>query len=116
MDSDDQKTIREQVVDVAEAILSAELAAVRRLKKRTTPPEDTTRKRRSQTDMVYDILQQARRPLHVNAIIERARKRFHVELDRESLVSALTKRVHRQDRFQRVGPNTFALRDSEGQS
>ena len=116
MDSDDQKTIREQVIDVAEAILSAELAAVRRLKKKASQPEDVAVKRRSQTDIVYDILQQARRPLHVNAIIERARKRFHVDLDRESLVSALTKRVHRQDRFQRVGPNTFGLRDSEGQS
>ena len=113
MDSDDQKTIREQVIDVAEAILSAELAAVRRLKKKTSQPEDVAVKRRSQTDIVYDILQQARRPLHVNAIIERSRNRFHVYLDREALVSALTKRVHLQVRFQRVGPNTFGLRDSE---
>ena len=32
-----------------------------------------------------------------------------VDLDRESVVSAISKRVARHDRFIRTGPNTFAL-------
>ena len=36
-------------------------------------------------------------------------KRFGVELDRELVVSAMSKRVARQDRFMRTAPNTFAL-------
>jgi hypothetical protein len=32
-----------------------------------------------------------------------------VGLDRESIVSSLTKKVHRRDRFCRTAPNTFGL-------
>ena len=116
MDSDDTRTVKEDVIDAFEAVLSAQLAAVRRLKKGASAPEQTADKRRSQMDMAYDILARAGQPLHVNTIIEQARKQFHVDLDRESLVSALTKRVHRQDRFDRVAPNTFALRGKAGGS
>jgi hypothetical protein len=116
MDRDDQKTVRDEVIDAFEAVLSAQLAAVRRLKKGSDDRTRAAGERRSQMDIVEDILRQAARPLHVNAIIERARKRFQIDMDRESLVSALTKRVHRQDRFERVAPNTFSLRSEEGRS
>jgi len=36
-------------------------------------------------------------------------KRHGVTLDRESIVSALTKRVARKDRFARTAPNTFSV-------
>jgi hypothetical protein len=35
--------------------------------------------------------------------------RHQVALDRESIVSALSKRVARRDRFARTGPNTFSI-------
>ena len=35
--------------------------------------------------------------------------RFKTEVDRESLVSAISKRVARSDRFRRTGKNVFAL-------
>jgi len=60
-------------------------------------------------DMVTDILQREGRPLHVTDILAAVQKRFGVELDRESVVSAMSKRVARQDRFMRTAPNTFAL-------
>ena len=63
--------------------------------------------------IVEDILAEAGQPLHVSAIIERAKSRFGQSLDRESLVSALTKRVKRKDRFVRSGPNTFGLGKSK---
>jgi hypothetical protein len=51
----------------------------------------------------------ARSPLHVSRIIQRIEQAFGVRLDRESLVSALSKKVARRDRFLRPEKNTFAL-------
>jgi len=64
----------------------------------------------SQVDMAYDILKKARSPLHISEILARLQSTFHVAVDRESLVSSLTKKVARGDRFLRTGKNTFALR------
>ena len=52
--------------------------------------------------MAYDILTKARKPLHVTELLERMGKSFRVTVDRESLVSALTKKVMRGDRFIRT--------------
>ena len=65
---------------------------------------------RSQIDMAYDILKEAAQPLHISEILSQIKTRFGRQVDRESLVSALTKRVARADRFMRTGKNTFALR------
>jgi hypothetical protein len=63
--------------------------------------------------IAFDILQEAGQPLHITEIIEKAQQRFARKLDRESLVSALTKRIARGDRFTRTAPNTFALRPTK---
>jgi hypothetical protein len=60
--------------------------------------------------MAYDILKRARAPLHVSEIIDRIQTQFGVVVDRESLVSSLSKKVARQDRFLRPEKNTFSLR------
>ncbi len=49
-------------------------------------------------------------PLHVSLILERIQSNFGVTVDRESLVSSLTKKVARGDRFLRPQKNTFSLR------
>ena len=64
----------------------------------------------SQVDMAFDILKRARSPLHVSEILDRIQTQFGVTVDRESLVSSLTKKVARSDRFLRPEKNTFALR------
>jgi hypothetical protein len=66
--------------------------------------------------IVYDILLHAHKPLHINEIISRAKNEFKVDIDRESLVSALTKKVKSGRMFQRVAPNTFTILDSETES
>src|SRR5271154_714831 len=48
-------------------------------------------------------------PLHVAVIIERIQQAFGIAVDRESLVSSLTKKVARNDRFSRTEKNTFGL-------
>jgi len=104
---------RDDLIEVLEAISKAQLHALRRLRRDApqTPVSGTKGavKRMSQIDMVYDILRSAGRPLHVSAILTLIAKRHGVTLDRESVVSALAKRVARKDRFVRSGPNTFSL-------
>lgn len=67
------------------------------------------RRGRSHIDMTFDILTAAGTPLHASEIIARVSATFGVNIDSESLVSALSKRVARKDRFTRTARNTFAL-------
>ncbi len=108
---DDQ--FRELMLATTEEMLSAQLRAVRSLRAAHPRQPHAKRQSMSQIDMAYSILQDAQQPLHITRIIELATQRFGVTPDRESLVSSLTKRVARQDRFVRVGPNRFALRSLE---
>lgn len=74
--------------------------------------EDEPReKSMSQIDIAFNILSTAGVPLHVSQIISEAGKKFGVALERESLVSALSKKVMKEDRFVRTGKNTFFLKD-----
>jgi len=59
--------------------------------------------------MAYDILIKARKPLHVSEILRRIKESFGADVDRESLVSSLTKKVMRGDRFLREGKNIFTV-------
>jgi hypothetical protein len=105
-----KEEIREAVFDAIETSLDAQLRAVRRLRQPQPVPQTETKKGRSQVDMAYDILKKARAPLHISQLIDRIHSSFGVAVDRESLVSALTKKVARGDRFRRTDKNTFALR------
>jgi hypothetical protein len=49
-------------------------------------------------------------PLHVSHILQRIQAQFGLTVDRESLVSSLTKKVARGDRFLRPEKNTFSLK------
>jgi hypothetical protein len=104
---DDLKDI---VLSVFEESLEAQLRAVRRLRQPRAADELPRSKSMSQVDMAYDILTKARGPLHVSEILERIQAQFGVSVDRESLVSSLSKKVAREDRFLRPEKNTFALR------
>jgi len=98
------------ILSVFEASLEAQLRAVRRLRQgEPSAVEPRRRKGRSQVDMAFDILKRARSPLHISVILERIHTQFGVSVDRESLVSSLTKKVARGDRFLRPEKNTFSL-------
>jgi len=60
--------------------------------------------------MAYDVLKKARSPLHVSELLARIHSSFGVSVDSESLVSSLSKKVARQDRFLRTEKSTFSLR------
>lgn len=69
----------------------------------------------SQMDMVYDILSHFPSAMHVDDIIAVAQQKFDIKLDKESVVSALAKRIKRHDRFIKIAPNTYGLIDRHGQ-
>lgn len=104
---------RDDLLDILEAVSRAQLRALRRLRlapKTKLKGRGTAEGRRiSGMSMVEDILRHEGHPLHITDILAAVHKRFGVELDRESVVSAISKRVARQDRFMRTAPNTFAL-------
>jgi len=103
--------LRDILLSTIEASLDAQLRAVRRLRQEREAPAKSPRKSRlSQVDMAYDILQKAQSPLHISELLDRIEATFGVRVDRESLVSSLTKKVARGDRFLRTRPNTFGVR------
>lgn len=103
--------LKEVLLGVFEASLDAQLRAVRRLRHGEAPGATPRRQKgRSQVDMAYDVLKKARGPLHVTEILARIQAGAGVTVDRESLVSSLTKKVARGDRFVRTAKNTFGLR------
>ena len=113
MDEKEREFIRESFLLAMEESLIAQIRAVRRL--RVEGPSQGRQKERgstSQVKVVEEILRRAGKELHIAEIIKRAEKSHHITLDRDSIVSALAKRIQKGDRFVRKAPNVFALKDS----
>jgi len=103
--------VRDGLIDVVEAVSKAQLRTLRRLLRRPARPEVLPAVAKHaesmpQIDMAYNILRSAGRPLHISEIIDLVAKHYRESLDRESIVSALAKRVARKDRFVRTAPKT----------
>lgn len=106
----EKEEVRDIILDTMVVSLEAQLRALKRLRG-SDEEEEPREKSKSQIDIVSNILSAAGMPLHVSQIISEAEKTFGVKLDRESLVSALSKKVMKADRFIRTGKNTFALKE-----
>ena len=109
-----ESKIPEWFLSFYESLFLAQLRTVRQLKS----PKPKKAKRRedksmSNMDMAIDILRRAQRPLHISEIIAQVKTKYGVTLDRESLVSALVKKVHRRQGLSRSSPNTFEI-EAEG--
>ena len=97
-------------LDLYESLLSAQLRVIRQLKApKSGKPKRETKQGMSNINMAIDILRQSRQPLHVSDILAQVKAKFKVTLDRESLVSALVKKMHRQQGLSRTAPNTFRI-------
>jgi len=94
-----------------ESMVSAQLRTIRQLKApRKTVAKPGERKSMSKMDMALDILRQAKRPLHISELLAQIKAKHGVTVDRESLVSALVKKVHRNQGVTRTAPNTFEVK------
>ena len=106
--------IPESLLSLSELLLEAQLKAIRRVRQSGPSGAATPRRRgaprsgNSQLDTVYNILRAAGKPLHISEIIAQAAAAGS-PLERDSVVSALSKRIAHSDRFRRTAPNTFAL-------
>lgn len=69
-----------------------------------------TQKRTSKIDIAQKVLNATGKPLHVSEIIQMGKNDYDVHLDRDSIVSAILKKVKAGKTFIRTAPNTFALK------
>lgn len=105
-----ESKIPEWFLSFYESLFLSQLRTVRQLK--SPKPKKTKRKDdkgMSNMYMAMDVLQKAQKPLHISEIIAQVKTKYGVSLDRESLVSALVKKVHRHQGLSRSAPNTFAI-------
>ncbi len=100
----------ESFLSVYESLLSSQLRVIRQMR---SPKRGRRRQKQvggmSNIDMALDILRRARRPLHISEIIAQVKAHHGVSLDRESLVSALVKKVRGDQGVTRTAPNTFEV-------
>jgi hypothetical protein len=105
-----ENKLPEEFLFFFESILSAQLRVVRQFK---NPKSGNIKLKKGQSmsniNMAIDILQKAKQPLHISEIINQVKTKHGLTLDRESLVSALVKKVHQNQGVIRSAPNTFHL-------
>jgi len=89
-------------------ITETKLKIINRFQKGVQPKPKT---RTSKIEIAKNVLLIAGRPLHVSEIIQLAQRDFQVTLDRDSIVSAILKKVNAGKSFIRTAPNTFALKE-----
>jgi hypothetical protein len=108
----EKEEIRKIILEIIENSLEAQLRSVKRLRD-PEAEKQPKEKSKSQMGLVHDVLVKVGKPLHINEIIEQIHVMHGRKLDRESLVSALSKKVIRDKRFVRTAKNTFSIREGE---
>lgn len=109
-----ESKIPEWFLSFYESLFSAQLRTIRQLKSpKIRKAKRADGKSMSNIDMAIDILRRGQRPLHISEIIAQVKTKHGVALDRESLVSALVKKVQRHQGLSRTAPNTFEI-EAEG--
>ena len=95
-----------QYLQFQKELTLAKLRVIEQLQKSGNIPSV---KRTSKTEIVEDILKSQGRPLHVTEIINIAKKERHIDLDRDSIVSILIKKMKAGKMITRTAPNTFSF-------
>jgi len=98
----------ESYLQYQKEITETKLKIINRFQKAVEPKP---KKRTSKIEIARNVLHIAGRPLHVSEIIRLAQRDFQVALDRDSIVSAILKKVNAGKLFTRTAPNTFALKE-----
>ena len=98
----------ESYLQYQKEITETKLKIINRFQKAVQPKPI---KRTSKIEIAKNVLRIAGRPLHVSEIIKLAERDFQATLDRDSIVSAILKKVNVGKSFIRTAPNTFALKE-----
>jgi len=96
----------QEYLKIKHKLLDAQIKTIRELQQQFSPVKV---KRKTQVEMVFDILNDADSSLHIKEIISLVKKKYDVELDRETIVSSIAKKITRGILFKRVAPNTYDL-------
>lgn len=100
----------EKLLDLQKDLLQSQLKTIYRYQQQSAPGKKKIR-RTSKLNIVADILASSDQPLHISEIIRIAQQEYQTEMERDSIVSALVKKVKAGRQFVRVAPNTFALKN-----
>ena len=100
----------EKLLELQKDLLQSQLKTIYRYQQQGGPDKKKI-KRTSKLDIVANILASSDQPLHISEIIRIAQQEYQTEMERDSIVSALVKKVKAGRRFVRVAPNTFALKN-----
>ena len=96
----------QEYLTIKQKVLAAQLKAINELLQQFSLVKV---KRKTQTEMVYDILNDVDNSLHIKEIISLVKQKYDVELDRETIVSSIAKKIAKGILFKRVAPNTYDL-------
>ena len=99
-----------KIIQLQKDLLNAQLNILQKYEQELAPKSKS--KRTSNLGVIEKILALSETPLHISQIIESAQNQYNITLERDSIVSALTKKIKNNQQFIRVAPNTFALKDS----
>ena len=100
----------EKLLELQKDLLQSQLKTIYRYQQQSAPGKKKIR-RTSKLNIVADILASSDQPLHISEIIRIAQQEYQTEMERDSIVSALVKKVKAGRLFVRVAPNTFALKN-----
>ena len=101
----------EQYLQYQKEIAQSKLKVIERFQQQG---KSKRQKRMSNLMIVEDVLNSVGHPLHVSDIIQMADQRYQVKLHRDSIVSAILKKINADQTFIRTAPNTFALKTYTG--
>jgi acyl carrier protein len=96
----------QEYLKINQKVLEAQLKAINELLQQLSPVKV---KRKTQTELVFNILNDVDSSLHIKEIISLVKQKYDVELDRETIVSAIAKKIAKGILFKRVAPNTYDL-------
>ena len=96
----------QEYLTIKQKVLGAQLKAINELLQQFSPVKV---KRKTQTEMVFDILNDVDSSLHIKEIISLVKQKYDVELDRETIVSSIAQKIAKGILFKRVAPNTYDL-------
>lgn len=100
----------DKIIEFHRDMLNAQLEVISKYQQKTSSKIKS--KRMSKLGIVEDILKLSGKPLHISQIIEIAKNEYNITLERDSIVSAITKKIKNNKQFTRVAPNTFTLKNN----
>ncbi len=115
----EKEDVKEVLLQVLELQLDYQLRAIRQLRgKPDGEPAIVHRRgtrRQSLVDLSVQILTENGRPLHVNELVQLLQQRFGRLSDRDTLSSALAKKVRQGVLLRQSAPATFTLIGPKGE-